>query len=68
LAIYFLNILNKKMGLDKKLCPEVINYLTKYHWPGNVRELKALVEHLLAINLRINIPNSSSLSHYPNGI
>jgi two-component system, NtrC family, nitrogen regulation response regulator NtrX len=32
---------------SKKITPEALEMLAKYHWPGNVRELKNLIERLV---------------------
>jgi len=39
LAIHFVEEINKKQRLEKKLPTETLHYLAKYSWPGNVREL-----------------------------
>lgn len=45
----FLQVLNRKYGMSKRIAPEVINLLMKWNWPGNVRELENLVERLVVI-------------------
>ena len=47
LVVFFLNKLNKKCRLAKKLSPEVIQSLINYDWPGNIRELENTVERLV---------------------
>jgi PAS domain S-box-containing protein len=47
LIIHFLDIFNKKHGLQIKLSRETIDVLCEYRWPGNVRELANLVERLV---------------------
>ncbi|MBW2569818.1 MAG: sigma-54-dependent Fis family transcriptional regulator [Deltaproteobacteria bacterium] len=50
LANHFLRIFNESKEKNiKKLTPEIINCLTKYHWPGNVRELQNLIEMLVVM-------------------
>jgi DNA-binding NtrC family response regulator len=44
LAEHFLDILNHKIGGDKRFAPDALERLTQHRWPGNVRELKNLVE------------------------
>ena len=39
LAVHFIEEINKKQRLEKKLSTETLHYLAKYSWPGNVREL-----------------------------
>jgi len=47
---HFLREFNKsKEKKVKKIMPEAMNYLTKYHWPGNVRELQNLIEMLVVM-------------------
>lgn len=44
---YFLNIFNKKYGMEKRLDTSVYNIMAEYKWPGNVRELENLMERLV---------------------
>jgi two-component system response regulator HydG len=47
LAERFLAEVGERIGQPpKRLGPEVIDRLTRFHWPGNVRELKNLMESL----------------------
>lgn len=46
LAGYFLDVLKKKYGKEKKLAPEASSRLKNYSWPGNVRELKNTLERV----------------------
>lgn len=46
LAKYFLNKINKKYSINKKIMPSAISELEKYDWPGNVRELSNIIERL----------------------
>jgi len=43
LADYFLQVLNKSEGTDKRLTREAFDKLRDHPWPGNVRELKNVV-------------------------
>lgn len=47
LVHYFLNKINQKYGMQKKLSPEVLNIFHNYHWPGNIRELENFIERLV---------------------
>jgi transcriptional regulator with PAS, ATPase and Fis domain len=46
LAQYFVQDLNKRYKMGKKLHPASFLSLQSYAWPGNVRELKNLIERL----------------------
>lgn len=50
LSLYFVNILNKKYGQNKKLTYDVINQLEQRPWSGNVRELKNVIERMIVIS------------------
>jgi transcriptional regulator of acetoin/glycerol metabolism len=53
LAQYWVDKISRKVGLDKKrMAPDVLSSLEKYHWPGNVRELVNAIEH--AVNISPN--------------
>jgi len=43
---HYLNVFNRKYGLNKTISKEALMYLYKYNWPGNVRELRNLIERL----------------------
>lgn len=43
----FVNVFNKKYGMNKTLRGDAVNYMTTMDYPGNVRELKNLVERLI---------------------
>lgn len=47
LANHFVNIFNKKYGLNKRLDEGAVKSLMEYNWPGNVRELENLIERTL---------------------
>lgn len=49
LIMYFLNKLNQKYGLNKKLATDTVDLLNEYSWPGNVRELENVVERLVVM-------------------
>ena len=45
LAYHFMRKFAIKMGKNiKKIAPNVIQLLLKYHWPGNIRELQNVIE------------------------
>jgi len=57
LCEHFLNLVSKKWNVPiKKLEPEALELLTRYHWPGNVRELQHLLERLYCISECDTIP------------
>lgn len=43
---YYLDVFNRRYGLNKTISKEALMYLYKYNWPGNVRELRNLIERL----------------------
>ena len=49
LAKYFLNQINKKYGMNKKMSNQASTGMLQYEWPGNVRELKNLIESLCVL-------------------
>ncbi|MBI5628426.1 MAG: sigma 54-interacting transcriptional regulator, partial [Candidatus Rokubacteria bacterium] len=46
----FLESLNRKYGVRKRLAPEVLHALSDYHYPGNVRELENILERLAILS------------------
>ncbi|MCG8485480.1 MAG: sigma 54-interacting transcriptional regulator [Clostridia bacterium] len=44
---HFLQKYNKKFNEKKRIDPNTIAMLIKYHWPGNVRELENIIERLI---------------------
>lgn len=46
----FMNNLNERYKMQKKLTPQAIETLVNYHWPGNVRELENVIEHLFVMS------------------
>lgn len=46
-AGYFINVYNKKYGMEKTISKDALKYLYEYSWPGNVRELRNLIEMLV---------------------
>ena len=44
LVKYFLNKINKKYSMNKKITQGAISELVEYDWPGNVRELSNIIE------------------------
>lgn len=47
LTRHFLQMFNKKYGVNKKLSREVQQIFLGYEWPGNIRELANLTERLV---------------------
>lgn len=43
----FLEEMNKKYSLNKKIDYDLINFFLTYNWPGNIRELSNLIERLV---------------------
>ena len=50
LAMYFLEIANKKYNLNKKFSAIALKEMYQYSWPGNVRELRNTVEMMLVVS------------------
>ena len=50
LTQHFLDIANKKHGLNVTISREAMIYLWEYDWPGNIRELENLVERLVILS------------------
>ncbi len=51
LADHFLGTYCRKYAkLPKRISPEAMNKLTRYHWPGNVRELQHTMERLVIMS------------------
>ncbi|MFZ5634667.1 MAG: sigma 54-interacting transcriptional regulator [Bacillota bacterium] len=44
---FFMERLNKRYGMNKKISPGAMDLLLKYSWPGNVRQLENLIERLV---------------------
>jgi two-component system response regulator AtoC len=49
LANHFIDLLNDRFGLQKRLGPEALELLRRHDWPGNVRELLHAVERALIV-------------------
>jgi DNA-binding NtrC family response regulator len=49
LANHFINLLNDRFGLRKRLSKEARELLHRHDWPGNVRELLHAVERALVV-------------------
>jgi PAS domain S-box-containing protein len=47
LLVHYLNLYNRKYGLQTKLSKDAMDELCAYRWPGNVRELANLMEYLV---------------------
>ncbi len=50
LTNYYISIINKSYGYQKKFLSEAYNALEKYDWPGNVRELKNVIEKIIILS------------------
>ncbi|MEW6349244.1 MAG: sigma 54-interacting transcriptional regulator [Thermodesulfobacteriota bacterium] len=50
LALNVLERLNCRMGLSKRLEPEVLDRLLEYEYPGNVRELVNILERMIIMS------------------
>ena len=44
---HFVNNINEKYRMNKKLSPSMLKCLMDYDWPGNVRELENIIERIL---------------------
>ncbi len=50
LVNHFMQTYSKRKGIQpKKISPEAMNCLRRFHWPGNVRELENVIERLLIL-------------------
>ncbi|MBT8398022.1 MAG: sigma 54-interacting transcriptional regulator, partial [Gemmatimonadetes bacterium] len=49
LTRHFIDLLNDRFGLQKRIGPEALNLLRRHDWPGNVRELLHAVERALIV-------------------
>lgn len=47
LGMHFINIFNKKYGINKKIDENAWKIMEKYNWPGNVRELENIIERII---------------------
>ncbi len=50
LALNLLEKFNRSLGLRKRLEPEVLDGLMRYHYPGNVRELINIMERMMVMS------------------
>ncbi|MBM3298834.1 MAG: sigma 54-interacting transcriptional regulator [Deltaproteobacteria bacterium] len=50
LAVNILEKFRRTMGLHKRMEPEVLDGLMRYHYPGNVRELINLMERMIVMS------------------
>lgn len=48
---YYIDVFNKKYGMNKSISREALKYLFTYGWPGNVRELRNVVERITVTTL-----------------
>ena len=67
LVNYFVDKINAKYDLDKRLAPEVISSFLEYHWPGNVRELENIIERIL-VTSSSEIVSAQECVPYADGI
>ena len=49
LVFYFLEVNNRRFGINKRIKPSTMEILAEYEWPGNVRELKNVVERMIVL-------------------
>ncbi len=49
LANHFVELLNSRFGLEKRVGPEALGLLRSHGWPGNVRELLHAMERALVV-------------------
>lgn len=47
LTYYFLNMFNKKHGMNQLISQETLDIFYNYSWPGNLRQLENLMEKLV---------------------
>lgn len=48
IANHLIQTLNRDLGTNiRRMAPEVLRGLERYHWPGNVRELASILERIL---------------------
>jgi PAS domain S-box-containing protein len=50
LAMHFVEKINAKYSLEKRLSPEIIDGFLMYPWPGNIRELENVVEQMIVLS------------------
>ncbi|AGL03823.1 sigma 54-interacting transcriptional regulator [Desulfoscipio gibsoniae] len=55
---YYLDVINKKYDMLKKLHPETVDILQRYSWPGNVREVENIIERLAVTSELVEIKPS----------
>lgn len=60
---YYLDIFNKKYGLNKSISKEALKYLFEYNWPGNVRELRNLIERMTVTTVGDTVNKEDLPSH-----
>ncbi len=49
LAIHFVEKINERYSLNKRLSPDVIDGFLMYPWPGNIRELENVTEQMIVM-------------------
>ncbi|RST57301.1 PAS domain S-box protein [Siminovitchia terrae] len=47
LSVHYLNLYNRKYGLNKIISNELMDILLTYRWPGNIRELANVIERMV---------------------
>lgn len=47
LVMHFVNRINKKYDMNKKIMPSLIKKFLYYDWPGNIRELENTIERII---------------------
>ncbi|MGE5396292.1 MAG: sigma 54-interacting transcriptional regulator [Chitinophagales bacterium] len=66
MVAHFVQLYNRKYGLNKRVAQGVVDRLMEYPWPGNIRELENLVERLVVITTG-NVIEISSLPAFLGG-
>lgn len=63
LVLHFMQLFNRKYNLNKRISPQLLDFLMKYNWPGNVREVENTIERLVVVSLH-DIPTLEDLPSY----
>lgn len=58
LSNHFLNLFNIQYDRNRTLSYDVYQYLAAYSWPGNVRELRNVIEQIVILSPKDEIPFS----------
>ncbi len=66
LAEYYLELMNAKYQVNKKLTSSLKEFFYEYTWPGNIRELANLIERMVLITDEDNLIPSHLPAEYKN--